>query len=367
MADLEIDNLYGYRFDFINKDAISLQLHLTAKCDQQCKHCYMFQEDNYINQLNNPMDWNTLVELINESYSLSKKHNSLISYYITGGDPILSPYFWNLLEYIKNNCQYSQVIIMGNSYHLDEVVIKRMKENKVVQYQISLDGLEQTHDKIRKEGSYRDSIRALKLLHKYGIKATVMFTLSNQNINELIPLYRELDKLPFVDQFSFDRVVPIGNAKDNYNESISSDDYKRLLYDLLLEQINFQHRLNIGMKDNLWKLLLYELGWVMPFYKKKNKIVNGCTAGRNSLSILADGTILACRRLNYEVGTYKIDSLSNILMNKDIQEKLMDISKLEKCKDCEIASYCRGCCAQKKAQFNSFYAKDPCCWRNENV
>ena len=42
---------------------ISLQFHITAECDQSCKHCYMYNSPYYQSQINNPMNKETMFSL----------------------------------------------------------------------------------------------------------------------------------------------------------------------------------------------------------------------------------------------------------------------------------------------------------------
>ena len=71
--------------------------------------------------------------------------------YITGGDPILHPQFWNLLEKIK--IKGWKTAILGNPFHLTEENCKKMYYYGVRKYQLSLDGLKETHDRIRQNGN----------------------------------------------------------------------------------------------------------------------------------------------------------------------------------------------------------------------
>lgn len=64
--------------------------------------------------------------------------------YLTGGDPVLHPAFWELLALFK--ADGTRFCVMGNPFHLTESVCARMKDCGCVKYQLSLDGLEKTHD-----------------------------------------------------------------------------------------------------------------------------------------------------------------------------------------------------------------------------
>ena len=48
---------------------------------------------------------------------------------------------------------------MGNPFHLTDETCRRMKDCGCVKYQLSLDGLEKTHDLFRKPGSFAATIK----------------------------------------------------------------------------------------------------------------------------------------------------------------------------------------------------------------
>jgi len=44
-------------------------------------------------------------------------------------------------------------------------------------------------------------------------------------------------------------------------------------------------------------------------------------------------------------------------------EKYRDYSRLEKCKNCELLCYCRGCMAVTYGATNDWTKADPQCWK----
>ncbi len=60
------------------------------------------------------------------------------------------------------------------------------------------------------------------------------------------------------------------------------------------------------LKDHLWTLFLYEKGlYRLP----AGHVVQGCNCARNHLTILPDGDIYACRRMESRVGNVNTDDL----------------------------------------------------------
>lgn len=363
MANLKSRQLYGYLNNIENEstNAIGVQYHITTKCDLRCRHCYM---GGSTPEKELSLEENRKLLLDFEKYLLH--HKKRASMYITGGDPILSDKFWDTLSFIKSSKCLDGTVILGNSFHLNNSVVHEMKLHGVYGYQISLDGLEINHDKNRRDGSFQDAIRALKLLHDMGLETYVMFTVTKSNYRDFIPLYKLLDSMGIVNTICFDKMIPMGEAL-NRNDYISQDEYKNFMLDVYKFIVFEKPHILFSFKDNLWKLLLSELGLVSPYLKSKQGILNGCVAcDCSSITILADGTVMPCRRLDIEFGKFPQKSFDELLDNIEFYDSLSNRSNYSKCNECELFSFCRGCLAIKNSMGGNVYAEDKYCWKKCN-
>jgi len=356
----------GYEFDENYKENIRVQWHLTVECDQRCKHCYMFVDDKYEPQKNNQLTTQQSFSLIDDLYLFLKKARIHGNIFLTGGDPILSHNFWDVLNYIQ---QYNRVLtldtIMGNSYHIDDSVAEKLRSLGITDYQISLDGLKETHDDIRKPGSFDDALRAFKCLHKAGIRTAVMATVHEDNCDEIIELYQYLNKLEYIDIFVFDRMMPIGNGKTILGDSLlDGNRLKEMLHNMIQYETIKNERKILGYKScvSLWKPSFYELGLTNPLDKNAKKYYGTCFAGGGSFSLLSDGTILACRRLDIVAGKYPEDDLKDVLINSPLFKEIRNPTKETSC-PCLLQYNCNGCPAMKFAINGTMSGKDPHCWR----
>ena len=150
----------------------AFQWHITDECDQRCEHCYIFANGEC--EGFDRMPWSQMLEVVSQAEELCRKLGRQPYFYVTGGDPILHPDFWRLAELLHR--KGFMWCIMGNPFHLTDEVCARMKSLGCRKYQLSLDGLEQTHDRFRKPGSFRETLRAVKCLQKAGIWVAVMNT-----------------------------------------------------------------------------------------------------------------------------------------------------------------------------------------------
>ena len=81
------------------KEYFAFQWHITDECDQRCKHCYIFSENNCKHL--DAMTWEQIQETFYNCMDFCEVYGRLPYFYITGGDPILHPDFWRLLALLK--------------------------------------------------------------------------------------------------------------------------------------------------------------------------------------------------------------------------------------------------------------------------
>jgi radical SAM protein with 4Fe4S-binding SPASM domain len=287
------------------------------------------------------------------------------SIYFTGGDPLLRNNFFEILEYTAKKNIYP-LGMAGNSYHLDLETALHLKRYGVDMYQISLDGLKETHDYFRKPGSFDDALRAFEVLKNAGIRAMCMFTLSRKNMNQLIEVVRLAAKIG-LDGFDFDRIVPVGSAKNMKEEIIDPLEYKELLLEVDNEYKKLRAkgcRTQFGYKDNLWGLVLDKetLSSTQNLVPEGYSLKRGCLIGKAGLCILSDGNVMACRRLPVIVGKLPEQSLREVFYKSPVLNKLKRNNRLSKCGSCKNLENCRGCRAIAYACYGDYFAEDPGCW-----
>ncbi|CAD6492420.1 MAG: Coenzyme PQQ synthesis protein E [Candidatus Argoarchaeum ethanivorans] len=342
----------------------TLQWHLTAKCDQHCKHCYMYDSPTYEQEVRNELKYETCLNIIDD-FSNAIDHwgiSGRINF--TGGDPLLKERVFDIIEYARRKS--IAVGILGNPNHLDYKTAKKLKDLGVIRYQISIDGMEETHDSLRrKKGAFEDAIRAINVLNDVGIPSVVMFTLSKINANELIDVIRLVAK-EGVSIFDFARMVPIGSSMKLKEQMLSPQEYRALLLRVLEEYKRLQEngtKTHYGRKENLWTLLYHELGLIKPLPKDKETIYPGCAIGCSILTILADGTVLACRRLPLAIGNVPNQSIREIFIHSKEHNRMRQVEGMKKCGRCELLQFCRGCPAVAYGVHGDYMAEDPQCWK----
>lgn len=340
------------------KQYFSFQWHITDECDQRCKHCYIFSEDNC--KKLDAMSWEQMQSVFYNCLDFCEVYDRLPYFYITGGDPILHPNFWQLLELMKEHD--IPFTIMGNPFHLNDENCRRMHELGCRKYQLSLDGMRETHDWFRKPGSFDCTLDKITCIKNSGMHAVIMTTVSGTNIDEIPELIDTVVKYK-ADIFAFSRYCPTSEEKDvgiepmRYRELLAECDRKFKEYRVQGSETYF------SKKDHLWTLYEFETGeFKIPENTEKGMIYGGCNCGNCHLTIIPTGDIFACRRVqNSRVGNVFEERLADVWVCG--MERYRDYSKFEKCSKCELLAFCRGCPAVASGRDGNFYAADPQCWK----
>lgn len=336
---------------------LGLQWHITDECDQRCKHCYIYYGKN--KNCSKELDVQTLDIILNDFIETCKKMNAEPAIAITGGDPLLYSKFWEFSKILKKkNIKYS---ILGNPFHLSYDIVKRLENSGCISYQMSLDGLENTHDYIRKNGSFSATINALKYFKNSKIRTIIMSTVSKTNIDE-IPQLVDIIVEKKVGNFAFARYCPTFNETELM---ISPEEYRNFLEEMWKKYMQYkQSETLFALKDHLWKLFLYEKGLFNPneYINEDDLILDGCHCGISHMTVLSDGTVYACRRSETPIGKVPEQSLYDIFHSKEMDNYRM-YEKFEYCSKCELKNFCRGCPSVAKGLTGNFYAKDPQCWK----
>ena len=340
------------------KQYFAFQWHITDDCDQRCKHCYIFSDNE--GKCIDSVDWEQMQDIFYNCMNLCEVYDRAPYFYITGGDPLLHPDFWKLAALLKSNGV--PFAILGNPFHLNDDVCKRLSKAGCEKYQMSIDGLRETHDWFRKPGSFDETLEKIACIKRAGMRSVIMTTVSGTNIDEVPGIIDEVVNAG-ADVFAFARYCPTSDDKDV--------NIGPLRYRKLLEECDRKFReyetdgcsTYFNKKDHLWTLYEYETGnFNIPENAAEGMIYGGCNCGNCHITILPTGDVYACRRVqNSRVGSTFTDRLADLWISSF--EAYRDFDRFEKCSKCELLAYCRGCPAVAAGSSGDFYAPDPQCWK----
>jgi len=329
------------------------QLHITNQCGMNCKHCYINEKDR-----NTTMSLAKCLRVIDQMVNFCKELKRRPFLVITGGDPTNHSEFPAIMEKVSQ--EKIEFSILGNPTNINVITAAWLKHLGCRQYQLSLDGLEATHNSIRCPDSFQKTLEAIKILRSADIKVAIMSTVSAVNYREILPLMNFLLNETRINQYSFARYCP-SDHDDAAKHNVDAQEYRSLL-DSVWQVLkgNEKWKQRFFFKDHLWKLFFYEQG-LLQIKTDEKTIVSGCNCGFNHLTILPDGDVQACRRFESRIGNAHKSNLTNLFLFK--AKKYRAIDDLEKCGKCELLHYCRGCLAVAHGTYGDFRKPDPYCWK----
>lgn len=173
-----------------------LTLFLTNRCNLRCTHCF------YSGQLDaSPKSQLTLDQV--EKLLVSLK-NRLTSVIVTGGEPLLHQELLSICQAIDTQtvCRYIDLDTNGILTEQTLETVEKLSQQLQghLNVQVSLDGLEDTHDRIRQApGAFRKAQETLRQLCKLAeprknLTACALTTVSERNCDEIVPLHEFLSR-----------------------------------------------------------------------------------------------------------------------------------------------------------------------------
>ncbi|MFA4817498.1 MAG: radical SAM protein [Parcubacteria group bacterium] len=335
----------------------SLQWHLTDACPNHCSHCYITADMRAKRKLS----LNQLCVIATDFFESFRDLNLMRSISFTGGDPLLHPYFWKILRFVRERGGSDlEINILGTPTLLTRKTVVQLEEQGVRHYQLSLDGMKNTHDFFRGKGSFSETVKALKMLSKTAIKPIVQSTVSKINFGEM-PEIADVAIDNGAALWDFSRFVP---TKENIKAAMFNPlEYRLFLEGMKEHYLKSGYKYNVGRKDPLWILLEPPEKHEECGCGESQTVSGGCTIGSLAFSILPDGKVMGCRRhLGSTIGVVPEEKFEDIFFESRNMCKMQKLKKIKKCQKCEWLFHCRGCRAVAFGVSQDLYASDPQCW-----
>ena len=150
----------------------SLMLHLTGRCNLECRHCYMDGGPWRRERL--PITW--VLDAIRAAPELG-----IGSLFLTGGEPMMYPH---LVEVLKQAGETDGlgVTLSTNATLVNERFAEALAANNV-RVHVSIDGKPGFHDEFRGEpGAFARTETGLAELQRAGVPFTIVTTISRDNL-----------------------------------------------------------------------------------------------------------------------------------------------------------------------------------------
>src|ERR1700719_3147667 len=149
---------------------LSVQLDLTYRCNERCVHCYLDHDDH------GEMTTAEIKDLLDQMADAGVFYLTL-----SGGEILMRRDFFEIVEHAR--ARTFCIKLKTNGVLIREKEAERLRALGVESVQISVySHRPEVHDAITKmPGSFRQSIEAVRLLRKQGLRVTMANVLMVQN------------------------------------------------------------------------------------------------------------------------------------------------------------------------------------------
>lgn len=274
---------------FIPRDAT---IAITYKCNSRCQMCNIWQIQNP-SEL--PVEW------------FANLNSELKYVNLTGGEPFLHPQLTAIVRTVHQAAPRAKIIISSNGLATD-LIVETMKEisksGADVGVRISLDGIGETHDRIRGiSGMYNYALDTVSRLQGLGIKNLgLSFTIQDENKDDLLKVYDLSRQMKVQLAMALVQNSEIYFSKDT-NQVNAVEAVDKNLQEVIRREL-------AGPNPKHWLRAFYDYGLLK--YLKEGKRLLPTGAGLDSLFIDPSGRIYPSNLINLEMGKLGDSPLKNI-------------------------------------------------------
>ena len=285
---------------------LKIQWKITNRCNLKCKHCYLGELSN--TQLEEK-------ELMDIAKKIAQSNTMEVT--ITGGEALMVKCLPEIVLLLLDND--IKVNIFTNALLLDKFE-KRLctltKEDYTdkLDFFISVDGLEKSHDNIRGKGNFKKTMANIQTMVEKGYRITTNSVLSTMNYKDIPELYKKLCEIG-VYKIQISNIIDSGNATSNMKLTEEQhDEFLEELKNVLKDLDRGSKLLYADMPDEECNSEIYMLGDHNKEYLQTEQWK--CSAGIGKCTIEYNGDVYCCPFIrNYKLGNLLDQEIHKIWKN----------------------------------------------------
>ena len=194
-----------------------LTVDLTNRCNMMCDPCFMdANQVGFVHELS----WEEIKEVLDNAVTIKPRRQMSVQF--SGGEPTLSPYFFDAIAYARKvGFNSVQAATNGIDFAKDKSYAKRAYEAGLRYVYLQFDGIGNDANSHRKIGNLFDvKLRAINNLHEAGVEIVLVTTLVNTVNNDQVgPIIRfAIDNPKKISFISFQPVSFTGRDEEVTDE-----------------------------------------------------------------------------------------------------------------------------------------------------
>ena len=329
----------------------AMEFCITGKCNYNCLHCFNAAD-------NAPLmsEW-TLDEV--KIFLEQAQKCGINGITLTGGEPMLHPHFFEIVEEIHKRGMYVGEI-NTNGHFIDNSTLDRLKSigcDPIIK--ISFDGIGH-HDWLRnRKGAEEHALNAIKLCKEKGFRVWAQTNVHRLNLASILPTAIMLDETG-VNEMRIIRTSESPRWKQNAGDAcLGVTEYYDEMFKFAGEYSKAPHKMDIDIRQFLTLFpgeKAFRVRLVECAEGEYRDSIPVCRGNRGKVAVAANGNVYPCLQLSgtYDLwgeclGNVKKDGLQPLLQQgKYLDEVCTTVKTLadknEKCARCEYFRYCLGGC-----------------------
>lgn len=295
-----------------------VQVDVSGFCNEKCVHCYIPDACKH-----GLMSLDMFTRIIEQC-----RDNNVLNITISGGEPMINS---NLTEFLKLCGQNNfSVNLLSNLTLLSDEILQVLIANPLISVQTSLYSMnEDIHDSITHlPGSFKKTIQAIQLLHRYNIPMQINCPIMKQNKNDYSDVMLWAQSMNIEADSDYMLFGCYDYSKNNLECRLSLSEIEVIV----TEQFKSEAYVDKTYNDTLNKCLDY------------NQSI--CPVCSTSICISNCGNVYPCEGWQgLSVGCILESSLEDIWKSSEkvIMLRTLKFSDFPQCLNCKFIRYCSPC------------------------
>jgi len=337
-----------FRGDNMDFNPAVVTLELTNACNLRCKHCY----GNAGEYLENELEYEEIKKILKDLHDAGTMEIEL-----SGGEPLLRHDFIKILE----AAQFFDfgIKIISNGTLINKKIAKDLSNFAIDHVQLSLEGLNESHEYLRGNGTFGSTITAINALRDEGMNVALRTTATKKSlddVNGIVELAVELGAY----KFGVVRFFPAGRGM-SYKDELMLNANDMLHLHEIIKDIYRNYADKIDITADPCGFFSQEIS-----DKFKRESTTMCPCGKTWCLIRPNGIVSPCEIMTIYAGNVRKQNFQEIWESspafKLFREFRPEFLK-GTCNSCHHKDVCGGYCRALAILYTGdMYAEDFTCY-----
>jgi len=283
---------------------------------------------------------------------------------LTGGDPLLRPDLFPVIEFAARRSVRTSLTMLPTSL-LDPEVIAELKACGLMRCAFWLHGstpaLDDAYWGVR--GSHHRTLQVVEACHEVNLPVQINTILGRRNVHDVDAMIELLTRL---DAVLWNVIFFVPESRDQAGDLLTAEEHEQAFDKLYAASRRVHFQIKTTEAPHYQRYLLQqrirESRGRMTEADVVARAQKGFNAERGFVFINHAGDVYLSRFLPLPAGNITRQSLSEMYCDSPLLLSLRDSSRLKgKCGRCPVRNVCGGSRARAYAMTGDLFAEEPCC------